>query len=69
MTAECEEPVLPIDPLLWQAVMGFLMRRQTGRVTLHVESGIVQKVEATEFFSRRKQKSVAVSESLRVESR
>ena len=54
----------PIDPTLWQKVLAFLLERQTGRVTLHVERGVVQLVEVTAFTRKGRENPVDIKESI-----
>lgn len=53
--------VIRVTPDLWALTEDFLVREKTGRVTWHVDHGVVQTVEATEFVRRHPRKPLVVT--------
>lgn len=57
--------VIPVPYEVWSVVREFLLRGATGRVTWHVERGLVQMVESTEFTRRTKRSTAQAANSTR----
>jgi hypothetical protein len=54
------EGVVRVTPEFWHITQDFLVTEKTGRVTWHIDHGIVQTVETTVYLKRRSQKDVVV---------